>query len=46
MEPKQKVFIILPTLMNTYVKFVFSGNQDEKRKNETWKVWKDVCREK
>lgn len=29
--------------MKACVKCVFSGNQDEKRKNETWETWKDVC---
>lgn len=43
MEPKQRTFIILPTLMKTHVKCVFSANQDEKRKNEAWKTWKGVC---
>lgn len=33
----------LPILIKARVKCSFSGNQNAKRKNETWKTWKDVC---
>lgn len=40
MEPKQRPFIILPTLMKTQVKCIFFGNQEKNKKKKKKEVKK------